>query len=265
MKTNLYTPNVTRILVILLLVLNYSGRIQATPYVVDIGYARFVIDDMNMTSTEVDPVYNPGKCNITIQVKGSIRNISNQTIWYLNFGTDARPNEGINSGLTNLLPNDTYTFNLTYTYSWLDCGSVNHLLVLGNAANINQGSIITEFEQQVLPVELIAFSFDQAARALTWETASEINNEGFSIEQSFDGEIWSEIGFQSGLGNTTKGAQYHFPLMKSNISGYYRLRQIDFDGQFEYSNIINVTHEVLHQEGWGKLFPNPAQDYLIYG
>lgn len=50
--------------------------------------------------------------------------------------------------------------------------------------------------------------------------------------------------------------------MKNNISGFYRLRQIDFGGQFEYSGIINISQEVVHQGEWGKLFPNPAQEYL---
>jgi hypothetical protein len=112
----------------------------------------------------------------------------------------------------------------------------------------------------LLPVELTSFQAelqaDQSVQ-LTWETASETNNDGFEVERSGDGIQWSLLGFVDGHGSTLAAQAYDFvdaqPLPGTN---YYRLRQVDFDGGFEYSKTVSV--EVESKKGRLVLFPNPA-------
>ena len=114
-----------------------------------------------------------------------------------------------------------------------------------------------------LPVELIDFR----ARAmeekvvLEWETASEENNDFFEIEHSRDGLNFEIIGSVVGAGTTRRIQTYEFwhdqPQLESN---YYRLKQVDFDGAFEYSEIRVVAFE---PEGVKVIvYPNPAMDYI---
>ncbi len=94
-----------------------------------------------------------------------------------------------------------------------------------------------------LPIELI--SFDAQAKTdhveLTWITATEINNDYFTVERSRDGIQFSPIGIMKGAGNSTQAISYDLndenPL--TGIS-YYRLKQTDYDGKYSYSNIVAV-------------------------
>ena len=96
---------------------------------------------------------------------------------------------------------------------------------------------------------------------MTWQTATEKNNEGFDIERSTDGKNWETIGFVQGYGTTQEVQNYTYtdeaPLAGTN---YYRLKQVDFDGQFEYSSIINVQFAMSNVEL--QIFPNPVENEL---
>lgn len=111
-----------------------------------------------------------------------------------------------------------------------------------------------------LPVELTDFTARPLEKLiqLDWQTASENNNKGFYIERSNDARRWTEIGFVTGKGTTTEAHNYSLldkvPLLGLN---YYRLRQIDFDGQEEISKIVNVD---LQNVGSIRVFPNPANN-----
>ncbi len=95
-----------------------------------------------------------------------------------------------------------------------------------------------------IPVELYSFTADITPRndvLLKWITASETNNKGFEIERSYDGSNFEQIGFEKGHNYSSETKEYTF-IDKRPISGtcYYRLKQIDFDGRFEYSEIQTV-------------------------
>jgi hypothetical protein len=96
-----------------------------------------------------------------------------------------------------------------------------------------------------LPVELKSFTariFENKVE-LNWSTATELNNHGFEIERSLDNTSWSTIGFREGNGTVTEQQNYFFSDDISEISSpklYYRLKQIDFDGSFEYSEVVKV-------------------------
>jgi hypothetical protein len=96
-----------------------------------------------------------------------------------------------------------------------------------------------------VPVELLSFSASAVANAVTlvWSTASELNNHGFEIERSLEKNNWSTIGFREGKGTTSELQQYSYLDILSDIASnklYYRLKQVNYDGSFEYSDIVEV-------------------------
>ena len=95
-----------------------------------------------------------------------------------------------------------------------------------------------------LPVELISFTAlknNNNDVDIKWKTASESNNKGFNIQRSINAANWTNIGFVPGKGNAALENSYFF-IDKEAASGknFYRLQQIDFDGNKKYSSIVNV-------------------------
>ncbi len=115
----------------------------------------------------------------------------------------------------------------------------------------------------MLPVELVFFKAtkqDEFTR-LTWATATETNNSHFEIQRSADAREWKALGEVKGAGTTQKPQQYEFTDVRPPAGlSYYRLRQVDFDGQYEYSPVVAVSRK---GEGYSfAVFPNPASDRL---
>ena len=110
-----------------------------------------------------------------------------------------------------------------------------------------------------IPVELISFtaSANNNIVSLNWSTATELNNAGFEVQRKTNNLDWNSIGFIKGYGTTTTQNKYSYtdqsPLSGSNI---YRLKQVDYDGTFEYSQEVEIeivpSEYVLHQN-----YPNP--------
>jgi hypothetical protein len=97
-----------------------------------------------------------------------------------------------------------------------------------------------------LPIELISFQAEntEGGNLLTWQTASEKGNLGFHVQHSNDGIVFENIGFVKGYGNSQQQQNYTFIDKKPlNTLSYYRLRQEDYDGKIDYSNIISVQHK----------------------
>lgn len=118
----------------------------------------------------------------------------------------------------------------------------------------------------ILPVELTEFRVRPVGNEahLKWETASETNNRGFEIEHSIDGRIWNNIGFVEGEGTTTEWSDYEFIHENPRIGeNYYRLKQVDYDGDFEYSDIVNTTF--VNDRDIIVLSPNPTNGIVRIG
>ncbi len=140
----------------------------------------------------------------------------------------------------------------------------------------------TRCENLPLPVELTLFegTITKERVLLEWETSTEVNNYGFEIQRTSVGTThelslqWEKIGFVEGSGNSNSPKQYTFTDDKTsevlgNLEGLdcklqYRLKQIDFDGKFEYSDVVEVevnnlpTEFVLEQN-----YPNPFNPSTI--
>ncbi len=113
----------------------------------------------------------------------------------------------------------------------------------------------------IIPVELISFSAVNNGKNVTlnWKTATELNNYGFTIERSTNNISFASIGTISGNGNSSEIKSYQF-VDENLLSGkyYYRLKQIDFDGSFKYSNCIEVNIESMPvQFELSQNYPNP--------
>ncbi|MGA9294321.1 MAG: YCF48-related protein [Ignavibacteriaceae bacterium] len=112
----------------------------------------------------------------------------------------------------------------------------------------NDGTILKYIKNAnsvVLPVELASFSVTSKGNniELNWMTATEVNNKGFEIERKTD-NIWKTIGFVSGKGTTTNRSKYYYTddLKNLSCSGSiaYRLKQVDYNGTYKYSNEVAV-------------------------
>ena len=135
------------------------------------------------------------------------------------------------------------------------------------------GKIIIERAlADALPVELAFFTgklIDNEVE-LRWRTETEVNNYGFSVERTTDNLLWSSIGFVDGHGNSNSPKEYSFSDFNIGRTDryYYRLKQIDNDGTFEYSDIVTVTVGIPVLFALSQNYPNPFNpetriDYTI--
>jgi len=117
----------------------------------------------------------------------------------------------------------------------------------------------------VLPVELYTFTAKLNGKEveLEWSTATEVNNYGFEIERAIvNGELrianWEKIGFVQGHGNSNSPKEYSFADNNSQPGKIqYRLKQIDFDGRFEYSWVVEVEVSAPSSFALEQNYPNP--------
>ena len=114
----------------------------------------------------------------------------------------------------------------------------------------------------IVPVELTSFTatvLDEAVR-LNWSTATEINNQGFDVQRKSNSEgVWEKIGFVPGFGTTTEPRTYSFTDETVTTGTFsYRLKQLDYDGTFEYSDEIIVELDFNPSDySLSQNFPNP--------
>lgn len=118
-----------------------------------------------------------------------------------------------------------------------------------------------------LPVALT--NFDAATRnkdiALTWATSSELNNHGFEIQRSSDGINFYKLGWVEGAGTVESIMNYGYAdsNVRPNVMYYYRLKQMDLDGSFEFSPVISAKVSSDKIIDIGDVYPNPASNGSI--
>ena len=104
---------------------------------------------------------------------------------------------------------------------------------------------IFKYQNDVVPVELVSFTayVKNNTVQLNWRTATEVNNYGFKMERRINEGEWNSITFIEGHGNSTSPKEYSYSDKDLFVAGsrfQYRLKQIDSDGSFEYSDIVEV-------------------------
>ena len=124
-------------------------------------------------------------------------------------------------------------------------------------------------EAQALPIHLLYFTAKpQTNRVrLDWATASETNNDYFTVERSQDGEHFNELFKKPGAGISTTNL-YYFGYDNKPFDGisYYRLKQTDFDGKYEYSDVesVNFTQGNSKEDIELNIYPNPVENNTIH-
>ena len=154
---------------------------------------------------------------------------------------------------------DTVSANTT-TYQDLDVTfqTYNYRMI---AFNITGSSEYSAVAQVSVPVELTSFTANVITNKvnLIWKTATETNNSGFNVERkSLVDSEWNTLSFIKGFGTTTEPQSYSFN--DENISAgkyFYRLKQIDFNGTYEYSNEIEVLVNAPNNFSLNQNYPNP--------
>ncbi len=112
-----------------------------------------------------------------------------------------------------------------------------------------------------VPVELTSFEaiLNENMVTLRWATATEVNNYGFGVERRYrkEGE-WEKVSFVEGSGNSNSQKNYEYVDNIMSFGKYnYRLKQIDTDGTFEYSQVIEVNFGLPKEYSLGQNYPNP--------
>jgi len=111
-----------------------------------------------------------------------------------------------------------------------------------------------------LPVELTSFSASIKNKSvnLVWHTATEVNNYGFEIQRSSANGSFAKVGFVNGSGNSNSAKEYTFTDKTATTGKYsYRLKQIDNDGQYKFSDAVEVNFSVPVKYNLAQNFPNP--------
>ena len=188
------------------------------------------------------------------------------------------PSSSAGTTLCNLVSTTltaTGTFGVPpYTYSWTPgpiAGnpivvnappntSTTYTCTITDACGITATNSITINKNICLPITLksfIAEALNNEEVELTWITESEINNDFFTIERSRDGENFEEVAIIPGAGNSNVSLTYKMKDQKPlNGVSYYRLKQTDFNGDYEYSSLIQV--EINKQIDDVIIYPNPV-------
>jgi hypothetical protein len=157
---------------------------------------------------------------------------------------------------------NTYFAGATLNYTW-SAGKygANNMQTIAPSGTSIFGTAGHNFCSNVAPVSLISFTghFVGDYIALNWATASELNNQKFMIERSSDMFNWTTIGEVRGAGTVSSIQNYSFDDFKP-LSGiaYYRLRQVDFDGAFAYSNVVVIDQHKTSIDLF--VVPNPFDD-----
>lgn len=138
-------------------------------------------------------------------------------------------------------------------------GDLSNFTVSGSG---NTTLSTTAFSGGFLPVELTYFTGvnTKGGIELNWKTATELNNDYFSIQKSTNGKDFQEIATEQGAGTTYEAQSYSvIDERPTNGINYYRLKQIDYDGQFAFSEVISVD---FRADTDISIAPNPVKDRL---
>jgi photosystem II stability/assembly factor-like uncharacterized protein len=127
---------------------------------------------------------------------------------------------------------------------------------------------IYKWVSNVLPVELTLFTAQAQNQTviLNWVTATELNNNGFEIQRKVLESDFATVGFVKGEGTTTNQKEYSY--VDRNLADgkyFYRLKQLDFNGEYEYSNTIEVDVRLLDNFKLEQNYPNPFNPTTTIG
>ncbi len=142
---------------------------------------------------------------------------------------------------------DDWIYQGTASVTTINAGTYEHWVQQAGLTTFSFFALGGEFSENPLPIDLVSFEGRQTHDqiTLTWQTASEYNNQYFSILRADESLQFTEIGSVPTQGNSSTMQQYTFAENDPVVShSYYKLRQIDFDGHFTESKVIHVPFQV---------------------
>jgi hypothetical protein len=119
-----------------------------------------------------------------------------------------------------------------------------------------------------IPVEFVTFNASSNGKEviLNWSTATELNNQLFEIQRSLEGSEFATVGFVNGKGTTTQRQDYVYKdEINSDGKYFYRLKQIDYLGSYQYSEIIEIEVKVFNAFLLEQNYPNPFNPSTTIG
>lgn len=244
-----------------------------------VWYHLACVYDGNLSSNNMK-LYVNGVLETTYSKKGKVRAIPAAS--KLNIGRWPNPsdnyrrfngsmdeifvyNTALNSTQINTLMNaaDEYAASTSKAASLVSYYNFEDYDAVDLASSPNNGVVYSgvsfgDSDAENLPIELVQFNGENenSTVQLSWITSSEINNDYFTIEKSFNGVDFVEIATIKGAGNSNEILKYSYKYQESNLGLiYYRLRQTDFDGRFSESNIIKLNMKNTVNP---VVYPNPV-------
>lgn len=244
---------------------NYTSNTTSTlKYNNQIGFTNVLGATLEFDAQwDIEANWDYGQVQISTNNGTSWTSLDGQ---YTNQGTGSfQPNEPLYDGTQTTWVHEMIDIT-NYTSQQI---SLRFLLRTDGSQNLDGwyvDNVKISVYNSIVPVELVSFNaslIDNGVK-LNWITATEINNMGFDVERSLtpflsngEGE-WEKIGFVNGNGTSTQVQTYTFTDNNSvNGKSLYRLKQIDFDGSFEYSNIVEVEFGLLTEYILEQNYPNP--------
>jgi hypothetical protein len=175
----------------------------------------------------------------------------------------------------NAIGKSTANMKTSSTFSNAGWDVTGTIWKIDETENINNGYPFLAWQNSggtPLPVELTSFTasvVDNSVK-LAWQTATEVNNYGFQVQRNtplsspLEGGmsetrgVWDDIGFVQGSGNSNSPKSYSYTDTPTGCNTFkYRLKQIDFDGAYEYSDGVEVTLDAITEYSLEQNYPNP--------
>ena len=200
--------------------------------------------------------------NVWYKITGTGKNLiattcNNST----NFDTEIRVYTGTCSSLNSMVEITCNDDEATCAYStvqstltWCATAAVDYYISVGYfSSSGGTGNFILAVTENgacgaALPVQFLSFSgfYNKECNLLTWSTATETNNDYFTIERSVDGNVWEYVDVVDGLNTTINTSYYQYKdfKYKDNVINYYRLKQTDHNGDSNYSSIIAIDNVI---------------------
>ena len=159
--------------------------------------------------------------------------------------------------------------NMPFSISWFAGAVVDTLIyVIGGTTNWTNNPGEVWLYNPGVPVELTSFTATATGKEITlnWSTATEINNQGFEIQRRIVGNDFFTVGFVNGHGTTTEPQNYSYADRNLDNGKYsYRLKQVDYDGSYEYSDVVEVDFKAFNTYLLEQNYPNPFNPTTTIG
>lgn len=222
---------------------------------------------MNAGALTVSYRVDNGAGSYTTVSSGNTYTIPNDDVWRT-YRFRYNPNTGVGELLVNGVSQWSNNGADNRNMYWTGAGANVVIGAAMDGAGLNKAFFdnfyVANIAASPLPIHLTTFSANMVNTMVQviWSTASETDNDYFTVERSFDNSAWDEISRINGAGNSTGNINYSI-TDKDPLSGtvYYRLKQVDYNGDFTYPAITSIKIPQLNRRK--ELYPNPAVSEII--